>query len=128
MKGRALKFYRQAADDANSGMPGMKPNTGMRGLQLLQLLPEDSERMEHEMGLQIALRHCANVRPRTGSDEVKPRFCRAHELFQLSGKSPDPARRRFSSPHYAVFGLSLGSGGICGGTRVGGKTIAAGRG
>jgi len=85
---RALKYYRNAADNANSRYAGHEARTlSLRGLQLLNLIREDAERMDHEMGLQISLGTALMSLRGTGSEEVRRAFGRAHEIFQQSDKS-----------------------------------------
>jgi DNA-binding winged helix-turn-helix (wHTH) protein/tetratricopeptide (TPR) repeat protein len=103
-QGRALKYYRQAADKANSRYAGHEAQTlATRGLQLLNLIPEDAERMDHEMGLQIALGTALMSLRGSGSEEVNRIFGRAHEIFRQLDKSRQSGKRVLLSS--ALYGL-----------------------
>jgi DNA-binding winged helix-turn-helix (wHTH) protein/tetratricopeptide (TPR) repeat protein len=100
----ALKYYRQAADNANSRYAGREARAlALRGLQLLECVPQNPMRMEYEMGLQIALGTALMSIRGIGSEEVSRAFIRARELFRLS-----PKARRSSNKTLlfsALFGL-----------------------
>ncbi len=79
--GRAIKYYRQAADNANRRYVYCEAiELARKGLQLLDTTPDSAERTHHELNLQIALGAALMATQGFGGVEVKQAFTRAHEL------------------------------------------------
>ncbi len=83
---RAITYYQKAAENATSRYAGREALAlATRGLQLLEMIPENSERTEREMCLQIALGAALMSARGLGTEELNRAFSRAQELFhQLS--------------------------------------------
>jgi len=80
--GRALKYYLEAAEKDNLRYAGHEAEAMARqGLDLLQFLPRDSERMAQEMRLLLAFGTAMMFRRGIGSEEVSRAFSRARDLF-----------------------------------------------
>jgi DNA-binding winged helix-turn-helix (wHTH) protein/tetratricopeptide (TPR) repeat protein len=100
----ALKYYQQAADNANSRYAGREAlELATRGLQLLESSPHSSEHIEHEMSLQIALGTALMTVRGIGAGEVSQAFSRARNLFQQLTRHQQSSKKSylFSS----LFGL-----------------------
>jgi DNA-binding winged helix-turn-helix (wHTH) protein/tetratricopeptide (TPR) repeat protein len=93
--GRALMYCRQAADNANSRYAGHEAHSlSQKGLNLLKLLPERPELIDHEMGLQIALGTAMMNRRGIGAEEVSRAFSRARELFDRSDHASRSGKKK----------------------------------
>lgn len=79
---RALKYYLEALEKAHLRYAGHEAAAMARqGLDLLQLLPKDSEHRAQEMRLLLALGTAMMTRQGIGSEEVSRAFSRARDLF-----------------------------------------------
>jgi DNA-binding winged helix-turn-helix (wHTH) protein/tetratricopeptide (TPR) repeat protein len=100
----ALRYYQQAADNANSRYAGREAlELATRGLQLLESIPYSSEHIEREMSLRIALGTALMTVRGIGAGEVSQAFSRARDLFQQLTKHQQSSKKAllFSS----LFGL-----------------------
>jgi DNA-binding winged helix-turn-helix (wHTH) protein/tetratricopeptide (TPR) repeat protein len=100
----ALRFYKQAAENANSRYAGREAlELATRGLQLLETIPHTSENIEREMSLRIALGAALMTVQGIGAGEVIQAFSRARDLFQQLTKYQQASKKAllFSS----LFGL-----------------------
>jgi DNA-binding winged helix-turn-helix (wHTH) protein/tetratricopeptide (TPR) repeat protein len=96
--GRAIKYFQQAADNANRRYADcVAIDLARRGLQLLDGIPDAPELAYYELKLQIALGIALMATQGFGSEEVKRTFTRA---LGLSRESSDPIL-----PFSALFGL-----------------------
>ncbi len=85
---RALQYYLQAAEKANSRYAGHEAHTmARRGLELLKLLSANSEFMAQEMSLQIAYGTALMSSRGIGAEEVRRAFIRARDLFDRLDQS-----------------------------------------
>ncbi len=101
---RAIKYYQQAADHANSRYAGRDALAlANRGMQLVESIHSDSDRKEQEMCLQIALGTALMSAQGIGAEEVSRAFTRARELFQQLSKYR--RSRKKSLLFSALYGL-----------------------
>jgi DNA-binding winged helix-turn-helix (wHTH) protein/predicted ATPase len=101
---RAAKYYLRAAENANARYAGREAlGLVTRGLQLLERIPDNPDRTELEMCLQIALGTGLMSARGMGTEEVSKAFGRARQLFQQLSKYRRSSRRSFLFS--AVFGL-----------------------
>ncbi len=86
--GRAIKYFQQAADNANRRFADREAiELARRGLRLLDMTPKTPKYAYHELKLQIALGMALMTAQGFGSEEVKRTFTRALELSQEVGES-----------------------------------------
>jgi predicted ATPase len=84
---RAIKYYRQAAANANSRYAGREAKIlAEHGIKLLEEGPVDSERALVEISLQVELGTALVAAGGLVSDEVKRAFARAPELLRKLGR------------------------------------------
>jgi predicted ATPase len=85
--GRAIRYYLQAASNANFAKAG---HGGLRlaeqGINLLEMIPDDPEQKELEICLQIEIGRALEVTLWTGVTEAGQAFGRARELFEELSK------------------------------------------
>jgi predicted ATPase len=98
---KAVQYRRQAGEAAaRSGAPQEALSHLRRGLELLPLLPDSPERIQHEVRLQLALTNpLYAIRGRTALQEMEHAYLRAHELCQCLGEPPQLAS--------VLFGLCM---------------------
>jgi DNA-binding winged helix-turn-helix (wHTH) protein/tetratricopeptide (TPR) repeat protein len=102
--GRAIKYYHQAAENANQRYAGRDALAlALRGIQLLESVSGEAERKEQEMCLQIALGTALMSAQGIGAEDVSRAFSRARELFQQLSKYRRSKKRTFLFS--ALFGL-----------------------
>ena len=91
--GKAVYYHRLAGEAAaRAGAPQEALNHLRRGLELLTLLPENSERMRHEVRLQLSLTApLYAIGGRTALQEMEHAYLRAHELCRHLGEPPQLA-------------------------------------
>ena len=83
---RAVSYHQQAADNANQRGGYREAVTHLKkGIQLLQSLPDPSERIEQELSLQITLSLPLTATKGEAAPEVEKACSRAWELCQKSG-------------------------------------------
>lgn len=98
---KAVHCHRQAGEAATrAGAPQEALSHVKRGLELLTLLPDNSERIQQEMRLQLALANpLYAIGGRTALQEMERAYLRAHELCQRIGEPPQLAS--------VLFGLCM---------------------
>ena len=98
---KAVQYRRQAGEAAaRSGAPQEALSHLKRGLELLTLLPDNPERLQHEVRLQLALTNpLYAIGGRTALEEMEHTYLRAYELCQRLGEPPQLAS--------ALFGLAM---------------------
>lgn len=98
---KAVQYRRQAGEAAaRSGAPQEALNHLKRGLELLALLPDNPERVRHEVRLQLALTNpLYAIGGRTSLNEMEQAYLRAHALCQRLDASPQLAS--------VLFGLGM---------------------
>ncbi len=85
---RSMKYYQQAADNANQRYAGHEAaDLARRGLRLLHTIPSALERSHQELGLLIALGTALMWTEGFGGTEVKQVFTRARNLCRHCGES-----------------------------------------
>jgi predicted ATPase/DNA-binding winged helix-turn-helix (wHTH) protein len=102
--GRAIKYYYQAAENANQRYAGRDALAlALRGMQLLENVSSEAERKENEMCLQITLGTALMSTRGIGAEGVSRAFSRARELFQQLSKYRRSRKKTFLFS--ALFGL-----------------------
>jgi tetratricopeptide (TPR) repeat protein len=98
---KAVQYRRQAGEAAaRSGGPQEALSHLKRGLELLTLLPDSPERIQHEVRLQLALTNpLYAIGGRTALEEMEYAYLRAYELCQRLGEPPQLAS--------VLFGLCM---------------------
>jgi predicted ATPase len=84
---RAVKYFAQASDNAMRRVANQEALVlARRGLELLEHLPETTEKTQQELGLQMILSGALQVSQGYGSAEVEAAYRRARELAEQSGE------------------------------------------
>jgi tetratricopeptide (TPR) repeat protein len=98
---KAVQRHRQAGEAAaRAGAPQEALSHLQRGLELLTLLPDNAERLQQEVRLQLALANpLYAIGGRTALQEMERAYLRAHELCQRVGEPPQLAS--------VLFGLCM---------------------
>ena len=86
----AIPYWQQAGQRAVQRSAHAEAIAHFRkGLDLLKILPDSSERAQQELGLQVALGPALMVTKGWGAPEVEPVYARARELSQQVEESPE---------------------------------------
>ncbi len=98
---KAVQYRRQAGEAAmRASAPREALSHLKQGLELLTLLPDNPERIQHEVRLQLALANpLYAIGDRTALEEMEHAYLRAHELCQRLGEPPQLAS--------VLFGLCM---------------------
>ena len=78
-----------------------------KGLELLETLPETSDRTQYEFHMQIALGPALIATKGYADPEVKRAYTRAHELYQQVGETPKAFQMLFSLWRFYVVRAEL---------------------
>jgi class 3 adenylate cyclase/tetratricopeptide (TPR) repeat protein len=105
---RAVHYWLQAGERARAQSANIEAIAYFtKGIELLQLLPDDGERARQELALQVPLGHANIVARGHGAPDAQLAYARALELCERIGDAPELAATLFGLWRFYVVARNL---------------------